>query len=56
MGSGAGADFADESLIPATLGAIKIPDYHVTMTFRYIKDVAKDQDERIELLTIILGE
>jgi hypothetical protein len=57
MGSGAGADFADESLIPPTMRAIRedmAPD--IAGAFRYIRQTAKDQAERIELLTIILGE
>lgn len=56
MGAGAGADFADESLVPATLGAIKITTTDVTQTLRQIRKTARSQAERIELLTIILGE
>lgn len=56
MGVGSGADFCDGAIVPATLGAIQIPDNDVTMTLRYIRDVATSPDERIELLTIILGE
>jgi hypothetical protein len=56
MGSGAGSDFVDASLVPVTLGATKIPKEDVTHILRYIRNISTSQDERIELLTIILGE
>jgi hypothetical protein len=56
MGAGSGADFCDGAIVPATLGATKIPAEDVTMTLRYIRSVAHSPEERIELLTIILGE
>lgn len=57
MGAGAGADFADESLIPATLGAIRAqmaPD--IAAALRWIKKAARTVDERIWMLTTIVGE
>lgn len=56
MGAGAGADFCDESLIPAAMVSIQIPAQDITGAFRMIRDTARSTDERIELLTIILGE
>jgi hypothetical protein len=56
MGVGSGADFCDGAIVPATLGAIKIPAEDVTMTLRFIRSTASSREERIELLTMILGE
>lgn len=56
MGIGSGSDFTDDSIIPTTLGAIQIPAQHVAAAFRQIRKIAKDQNDRIELLTTILGE
>lgn len=56
MGPGSGSDFGDGAIVPATLGAIQIPDQDVTAAFRRIRETARTTEERIELLTIILGE
>jgi hypothetical protein len=56
MGIGSGSDFTDESIIPNTLGAITIPAQHVAAAFRHIRKTAKNQNDRVELLTMILGE
>lgn len=56
MGPGSGADFGDGAIVPATMSAITIPDQDVTSALRAIRDLSRDQFERIELLTIILGE
>lgn len=56
MGAGSGADFCDGAIVPSTLGATQIPAEDVTMTLRFIRSTARTAEERIELLTIILGE
>jgi hypothetical protein len=56
MGPGRNTFEDATNILPATMAAIVTPEHEVTLTLRYLHRTVPDIDERISLLSEILGE
>lgn len=56
LGTGAGSDLVDMSVVPVCLSAMELDDDAVTRVYRYLNRRVPDVDERVELLHVLLGE
>lgn len=57
MGTGGGGNDIGESVhVPASLATTRPTAMDITWTFRYVDRTARNTDDRVELLHMILGE
>ncbi|HEU4753245.1 MAG TPA: hypothetical protein VFU47_09050 [Armatimonadota bacterium] len=56
LGTGAGSDLVDMSVVPVCLSAMELEADAVTRVYRYLDRKAQDVDERVQLLHVLLGE